>query len=70
MDILYVSNVITVLLWIGHYENGNSVVILRSRINSQYCDKVYYFPVSILYPIEENDTNGISIFIIVNKSKD
>ena len=53
---------------IRHYENGNSVVILRSRINSQYCDKVYYLPVNILYPIEENDTTGIRIFLIVTNN--
>ena len=68
MDILFVGFLNTIILLLGHYDNGNSVVILRTRILSEYCNKVYYIPVSILYPIEENDTTGIRIFLILNNS--
>ena len=39
------------LIVLGQFENGSSVAVIRSRIHSEYCQKDYYIPVSILYPI-------------------
>ena len=43
-------------------------MIIRARVHSEYCQKDYYIPVSILYPISKVDSEIIRIFLIVTKS--
>ena len=54
--------------FLGQFESGSYVVIIRSRVHSEYCQKDYYIPVNILYPISKVDSEIIRIFLIVSKS--
>ena len=56
------------LILLGQFENGSSVAVIRSRIHSEYCQKDYYIPVSILYPISGRDQDRIKFFLLVNNS--
>ena len=53
---------------LGQFANGSYVAILRCRVHSEYCQKDYYIPVSILYPISKVETDTVRIFLIVSKS--
>lgn len=53
---------------LGQFESGSYVAIIRARVHSEYCQKDYYIPVSILYPISKVDSEIIRIFLIVTKS--
>ncbi|OAO13264.1 TKL family protein kinase [Blastocystis sp. ATCC 50177/Nand II] len=50
------------------FESGSYVAIIRARVHSEYCQKDYYIPVSILYPISKVDSEIIRIFLIVTKN--
>ena len=54
---------------VGQYGNGSDVAVIWSRIRSVYCDKDYYIPVSILYPLSGKESDHLRVFLIVWKSE-
>lgn len=53
---------------IRKYGNGSDVAVIWSRIRSVYCDKDYYIPVSILYPLSGKESDHLRVFLIVWKN--